>query len=291
MSSIDVIILTYNSAELLPAAVASVRAQTSAEVTITVIDNASTDRTLDVARELGLTPIANPRNVGFGAAINQAAATTTAEYVALLNPDAELGDPKCLEAMVATLADQTVGVVGTRIVTPQGDPYPNGRRFPSTTVAARHALMSIVRPGENSASADYFGPAIGHPDADQIVDWVSGCCLMMRRPLWEHVRGFDPRYWMYLEDADLAWRLRQEGYRTVLSGPAWVIHHGGQSSRFRRNRSLWHHHRSAVLFYARTRTGWRRVLLPAATAFLGLRLVALVGLNTIRRLTNRHQQS
>lgn len=285
--SIDVIILTYNSAQHLPAAVASVRAQTAPDVTITVIDNASTDNTLQVARELGLTPIANPRNIGFGAAINQAAATTHADYVTLLNPDAELGDPKALDAMVATLADPTIGVVGTRIQTPAGEPYPNGRRFPSTTLAARHAIMSVLRPGSNAASTEYFGPAIGRPDADQQVDWVSGCCLMMRRPLWEQMGGFDPRYWMYLEDADLAWRLREHGYTTVLSGPAWVIHHGGQSSKFRRNRSLWHHHRSAALFYARTRTGWRRLLIPAAIAFLGIRLAALIALNTARRLTTR----
>ncbi|MGW6728614.1 glycosyltransferase family 2 protein [Nocardia sp. NPDC055029] len=143
--------------------------------------------------------------------------------------------------------------MGTRIQTPAGEPYPNGRRFPSTTLAARHAIMSVLRPGSNSASAEYFGPAIGRPDADQIVDWVSGCSLMMKRPLWEQMRGFDPRYWMYLEDADLAWRLRENGYTTVLSGPAWVTHHGGQSGKFRRNRSLWHHHRSAALFYVRTR--------------------------------------
>ncbi|MFG1771744.1 glycosyltransferase family 2 protein [Nocardia salmonicida] len=283
--SIDVIILTYNSAEHLPAAVASVRTQTTRDVTITVIDNASTDNTLDIARELGLTPIANPHNIGFGAAINQAAAATHADYVALLNPDAELGDPKALDAMVATLSDPQIGIVGTRIQTPAGEPYPNGRRFPSTTLAARHAIMSVLRPGTNSASAEYFGPAVGHPDADQTVDWVSGCCLMMKRPLWEQMHGFDPRYWMYLEDADLAWRLRENGYTTILSGPAWVTHHGGQSSKFRRNRSLWHHHRSAALFYARTRTGWRRILVPAAFAFLGIRLAALVALNTARRLT------
>lgn len=286
MSSIDVIILTYNSARLLPAAVESVRQQTIGDqVKIIVIDNASTDDTLTVTRDLGIEPIANPRNIGFAAAINQAAAHGSSDYVAILNPDASLGDPKCLEAMRATLDDPQIGVVGARMIT-DGKPYPNGRRFPSTSVAARHAIMGVLRPG-NTATQEYFGEAFGRPDADQIVDWVSGCCLMMRRPLWEEMRGFDPAYWMYLEDADLSWRLHQRGYRTVLSGPAWVIHHGGQSSKFRRTKSLWHHHRSAVIFYARTRTGWKRLLLPAATAFLGLRLAALTALNTLRRLTTR----
>ncbi|WP_216895656.1 glycosyltransferase family 2 protein [Nocardia alni] len=286
MSSIDLIILTYNSAALLPDAVESVRAQSAnSDVTITVIDNASTDNTLAVARDLGIEPIANPVNVGFAAAVNQAAAIGTGDYVALLNPDAVLGDAKCLEVLRATLDDQQIGVVGTRMIT-DGKPYPNGRRFPSTTIAARHAVMGVLRPG-NTASKEYFGEAFGRPDADQVVDWVSGCCLMIRRPLWEEMGGFDTAYWMYLEDADLAWRLRQRGYRTVLSGPAWVTHAGGGSSRFRRNKSLWHHHRSAVVFYARTRTGWKRLLLPVATVFLGVRLAALIALNTIRRFTAR----
>ncbi|MFD8249681.1 glycosyltransferase family 2 protein [Nocardia sp. NPDC059691] len=286
MSSIDIVILTYNSARLLPEAVASVRAQTVADqVQITVIDNASTDNTLTVARELGIEPIANPTNVGFAAAVNQAVATGSAPYVAILNPDAALGDTKCLEAMRATLDDEQVGVVGTRMIT-DGKPYPNGRRFPSTTTAARHAIMGLLRPG-NAGTREYFGDAAEHADADQVVDWVSGCCLMMRRPLWEEMGGFDERYWMYLEDCHLCWRLRQRGYRTVLSGPAWVIHHGGQSSRTRKTKSLWHHHRSAVIFYADTRTGWKRVLLPAATAFLAARLGVLVAINTARRITSR----
>ncbi|MBC7299479.1 glycosyltransferase family 2 protein [Nocardia salmonicida] len=284
MSSIDLIILTFNSADLLPASVESVRTQSvHADVTITVIDNASTDDTLAVARALGIEPIANPTNIGFAAAVNQAAARGAGDYVALLNPDAVLGDAKCLEAMRETLDDHQIGEVGTRIIT-DGKPYPNGRRFPSTATAARHAIMGALRPG-NAASREYFGEAFGNPDADQVVDWVSGCCLMIRRPLWEEMGGFDTAYWMYLEDADLAWRLHQRGYRTVLSGPAWVTHHGGRSSRFRRNKSLWQHHRSAVIFYARTRTGWKRVLLPAAIGFLGARLAALIALNTIRRFT------
>ncbi|WP_280335678.1 glycosyltransferase family 2 protein [Nocardia wallacei] len=286
MTSIDVITLTYNSARLLPDAIASVRAQTIADqVTMTVIDNASTDNTLAVARDLGIEPIANPTNIGFAAAINQAAAAGRGDYIAILNPDAALGDPKCLEAMLATLDDDRVGVVGTRIVT-DGKPYPNGRRFPSTTTAARHAVMGVLRP-ENAATTQYFGQAYGRADADQIVDWVSGCCLMMRRPLWEDIGGFDERYWMYLEDCDLCWRLRQRGYRTVLSGPAWVVHHGGQSSRTRKTKSLWHHHRSAVIFYATTRTGWKRALLPAATVFLASRLAVLVTANTTRRVLGR----
>ncbi|MBF6215903.1 glycosyltransferase family 2 protein [Nocardia puris] len=146
--------------------------------------------------------------------------------------------------------------------------------------------MGILRPN-NAATQDYFGDASDHPDSDQIVDWVSGCCLMMRRPLWEAMGGFDERYWMYLEDCDLCWRLRQSGYRTVLSGPAWVIHHGGQSSRTRKTKSLWHHHRSAAIFYATTRTGWKRALLPAATALLAARLGVLIALNTARRITHR----
>ncbi|WP_280454093.1 glycosyltransferase family 2 protein [Nocardia brasiliensis] len=279
MSSIDVIVLTYNSARLLPECVASVRAQTvSDQVNIIVIDNDSTDDTLRVARDLGIEPIANPDNVGFAAAINQAAATGSGDYVALLNPDATFGDSKSLEAMLATIQDEQTGLVGARMVTAEGAPYPNGRRFPSTTVAARHAIMGILRPG-NAASAQYFGDAAGRPDVDQVVDWVSGCCLIMRRSLWEEMGGFDTRYWMYLEDADLCWRLRQRGYATVLSGPAYVVHHGGASSSFRRNKSLWHHHRSAILFYARTRTGARRALLAPAALFLLARLGVLVAVN------------
>ncbi|MGF6884594.1 N-acetylglucosaminyl-diphospho-decaprenol L-rhamnosyltransferase [Nocardia sp. GAS34] len=285
MTGIDVVLVTFNSAALLPAAVESVRAQTVADqVRILVIDNASTDDTLAVARALGIEPIVN-RNTGFGDAVNKAAALGTGDYVATLNPDAVLGDSKCLEAMRATLADEQVGIVGARMIT-DGKPYPNGRRFPSTSVALRHAVMGVLRPG-NAASREYFGEAFGRPDADQVVDWVSGCCIMLRRPLWERLGGFDRAFWMYLEDADLCYRAQEFGHSTLLSGPAWVDHSGGQSSKFRRNKSLWQHHRSALIFYSRTRSGWKRLLLPAAATFLGVRLVVLVTANTIRRLIAR----
>lgn len=114
------------------------------------------------------------------------------------------------------------------------------------------------------------------------VDWVSGACFMVRRQSFEELGGFDEAYFMYAEDLDLCWRARRAGWGVALVPAATVTHVQGVSTERHPYRMLVEHHRSAWRFARRCTAGWRRMLLPAAGAVLGVRLVANVGIRLLR---------
>lgn len=90
----------------------------------------------------------------------------------------------------------------------------------------------------------------GRDDDSVVVDWVSGACMLARRDALERVGGFDSRYFLYWEDADLCRRLRALGYRVRYVPRALAVHRVGQSSRTARESSIRAFHESAYLYYA-----------------------------------------
>jgi N-acetylglucosaminyl-diphospho-decaprenol L-rhamnosyltransferase len=109
------------------------------------------------------------------------------------------------------------------------------------------------------------------PSAGGPVEWVSGACMLVRRSAFEQVGGFDPAYFMYVEDVDLCWRLRQEGWTVAYEPAGRVVHAVGASSQLAPYRMIVAHHRSLFRFANRTTTGARRAVLPAVAAALGVR--------------------
>ncbi len=103
------------------------------------------------------------------------------------------------------------------------------------------------------------------------VDWVSGACMLVRRSAFEQVGGFDPAYFMYVEDVDLCWRLGQAGWTVGYEPAGRVVHTVGASSQLAPYRMILAHHRSLLRFANRTTIGPRRVVLPAVAAALGVR--------------------
>lgn len=265
--AVDCVIVSYNSAPDLPACLKSV-AEQDEEIRPVVVDNVSADESLTVARENGATVLANETNVGFAAAANEGAAHGDAEWLLILNPDAQL-TPGAVTTMQATATSAVdIGCVGPRTLDAEGAEYPSRRRFPDPFTAAGHAALGRVWPG-NPATQRYHHPL--PTDRPSTVDWLSGCCMLLPRHVWDAAGGFDPGYWMYLEDADLCWRLRRMGWRTVWEPTATITHTGGRSSRSRPVRSIVAHHRSAARFYWRT-AGWHRpVTGPLAVAGLAAR--------------------
>jgi N-acetylglucosaminyl-diphospho-decaprenol L-rhamnosyltransferase len=98
--------------------------------------------------------------------------------------------------------------------------------------------------------------------------------VWLRRAALDTVGGWDERYFMYVEDVDLCWRLRQAGWRIGYEPGGTVVHIKGASTDRHPYRMIAAHHRSLLRFAARRWRGWRRVLLVPATLFLGLRAAA-----------------
>lgn len=267
------VVVNHDAGEALSACVASLRAQGVDE--LVVVDNESTDGSLEhLESEDPLVRVVRAgRNLGYGAGANRGLALLAGELVLVCNPDVVV-HPGALAVLADALrADPVAALAGPCILEPDGSRYPSARRFPSWPVALGHALLGTLWP-QNRFSREYRMVDLA-TDRPSAVDWVSGACFLARRRVLEEVGGFDERYFMYLEDTDLCWRLRQAGYRVDYVPAASVSHVQGLSTAKHPYRMLLAHHRSALRFAARTTTGWRRVGLPAVALLLILRLSAL----------------
>ncbi len=217
--------------------------------------------------------LATGRNLGYGAGANRGlAAAQSTEYVLVCNPDLVVHSG-ALPTLVAALdTHPSWAVVGPRILTPEGKPYPSARMFPAPLVAAGHALLGAVAP-DNPFTRRYRTPDL--QDRAAYVDWVSGACFLARRAALEEVGGFDEQYFMFAEDMDLCWRLSRIGWKVGFEPAAVVTHHEGVSRRNHPYTMTLAHHRSALRFAARTLEGRRRALLPLIALGLGARLSAV----------------
>ena len=262
------VVVNYNTRDHLLRCVASLRAEGVGE--IVVVDNDSVDGSGAALAAVDDALFVNTgANLGFGRAANLGVASTTGPLLLVMNPDAVV-HPGAVAAMVAALrTDDNLALVGPRVDNPDGTLYPSVRRFPDLTVAAGHAFVGLFRP-DNRFTRRY---KMVDTDRDRAcdVDWVSGTCMLVRRWAFEAVGGFDPAYFMYVEDVDLCWRLHRAGWRIGYEPAARVTHTVGASSDLAPYRMIAAHHRSLLRFAARTSAGSRRLLLPAVAAGLGVR--------------------
>ncbi len=231
--------------------------------------------------------IATGRNLGYGAGANRGvAATGESEYLLICNADLAL-HAGALAALVSALDDHPDwAVVGPRILTTEGVPYPSARLFPGPVVAAGHALFGAVFPN-NAFTRRYRTPYLQGQSAE--VDWVSGSCFLARRSALEQVGGFDERYFMFAEDMDLCWRLGRAGWRVGFEPSAEVTHHEGVSRQHHPYKMVLAHHLSALRFATGTLVGPRRVLLPAVALGLAARLGAVWSATFLRRARARRR--
>jgi len=183
---------------------------------IIIIDNASTDRTAALLAGLSgaFKIIRNEENVGFVDACNQGAAQAQGRYILLLNNDTQVR-PGCLQNMVEVLENHTdVGIVGAKLLYPDGRLQEAGcQLFPDGSAT------NVGRAGDAQAN---------FAQHDRDVDYCSGAALMIRRTLWQQLKGFDQRYApAYYEDTDLCMQARQAGFKVRYCHMAEVIHYEG----------------------------------------------------------------
>ncbi|HXF71757.1 MAG TPA: glycosyltransferase family 2 protein [Actinomycetota bacterium] len=247
---------------------------------VVVVDNASTDGSERAAELAGARLIRNPHNRGFSAAANQGIRATSAPWVLLLNPDAEVWAGTLAALLKRAEDDPRVAVVGPLLRNADGTVYPSGRRIPSLLDAVGHAFLAPFWPG-NPFTRRY---RIEDWDrtTEREVPWVSGAAMLLRRRAVEEVGLLDEGYFLYFEELDLCTRLRERGWRVLFTPELEVLHEGGVSTgRSRRMHLI--HSRSAYRYFAKHRArGWRRALLPLARAALRAR-AELVALRDARR--------
>ena len=192
--------------------------------------------------------IRNPENAGFARACNQGISVSNGEYVVLINPDAivEEGFFESLEELFDE--NPRVGVAGPRIVDAEGNLQLSARKELSfvSGLLGRTSLLTRLVP--KSSLVRRLFPATEKLAGPTGVDWVSGACMIVRRPTIEEIGPMDERFFMYFEDADLCRRARKAGWLVYYLPQVKVVHHTGGSSRSR-PRAIFNLHKSAFLYH------------------------------------------
>jgi len=252
---VTAILVNYNAGNELAVALRSIQSDCAqVEWEAVVVDNASSDNSAAIVETFpGVTLIRNPANVGFGRAVNQAAAVATAPRLLLVNPDCRL-----VSGAISTLrsvldAEPSCAVVGPRIFDPDGTVQGSARGDPDmlTGLFGRTGALRVLLPFLPVARRNVVvEDAVRTGASSVVVDWLSGACMLIRRDAFTAAGGFDERFFLYWEDADLCRRLRNRGFQVRYVPGASAVHQVGRSSQTARRSSIRAFHASAYLYYA-----------------------------------------
>jgi N-acetylglucosaminyl-diphospho-decaprenol L-rhamnosyltransferase len=251
------ITVSYGSLAVLPALLASIEEASAKPITVVVADNRAIEdeNAADVTSAFGARYVALPRNVGYGSAINAAAATLSPsiEWILVVNPDVVLRAGVIDVLVNAGSEDERIASVGPLTLTSEGNVYPSARAVPSLRTGVGHALFANLWLG-NPWTRAYRNDTANEP-VRRDAGWLSGACVLVRRSVFDQLGGFDEGYFMYFEDVDLGFRLGRAGYRNVYEPSAVVTHTGAHSTTSESGRMISAHHDSARRFLSRKYSG------------------------------------
>jgi N-acetylglucosaminyl-diphospho-decaprenol L-rhamnosyltransferase len=281
LSAVDlsVVIVSYNTRALLERCLTSLQAGAGSRVLqVIVVDNGSTDGSLEMVRERFPAALAleNRGNLGFAHATNRGVERAEGGVVVWLNSDCET-PPGSLATLVDYLdAHADVGVVGPRVLYPDGRVQPSAQAFPGPSRMLAHflGLRALAKSDALRPLFRRLAPHLGRMTRSYLeafepgvkpraVDWISGACLAARADVARRVGPLDEGYFMYCEDADWCQRVHAAGLAVHFVPAATVIHHVG-ASRAGSAFVTFHYYRSLLRYFQR----WHARGLGALRAFL-----------------------
>ncbi|MBR0085733.1 MAG: glycosyltransferase family 2 protein [Lachnospiraceae bacterium] len=214
-------IVTYNNAEDIENCIRSILTCTKGvRFTLYVIDNASTDDTLDIVKKNfpQVRIIRNRNNIGFGKGHNRMLPHLDSDYHVVINPDITLTRDTITELAAFMEKNKQAGIVSPKVLNPDGTEQYLPKRQPKFS----YVMLSKFKPFKKyrdiytmKDTAFTKAAAVGN---------VTGSFFMIRSELFKELNGFDDRYFMYFEDADIARSVREKGLRAVFYPKTNVIH-------------------------------------------------------------------
>lgn len=228
---VSVLIVSYNVKEYAAHAVDAILKSDLKELEIIIVDNHSFDGTVEYLQNEypAIQIITNKENKGFGKAVNQAAKVARGEYLLILNPDTVIQE-KTISVLLKYLRDNpAVGMVGPKILNSDGSLQPACKRsFPTLRVAVPK-LLGMDRLFPKSRWAGKYNLTFLDPDQIHEVDAISGSCMFLKRSLFNELHGFDEDFFMFGEDLDLCFRIREKGLAIHYLPVTQIIHYQGES--------------------------------------------------------------
>jgi N-acetylglucosaminyl-diphospho-decaprenol L-rhamnosyltransferase len=268
-----VVAVTYSPGDALDGFLTSLSAATTRPVDVVLADNGSTDGAPQQAavRYPHVRVLPTGGNIGYGPAANVGLADRQTGWALVANPDIRFEPGSVDELLDVAKRWPRAATVGPAIRTPDGQLYPSARDLPSLSTGIGHALLGWVWPA-NPWTARYRRER--ESPRERTAGWLSGSCFLVDLEAFHSVNGFDPGYFMYFEDVDLAARLGERGWLHVYAPSAVVEHEGGHATRREPHRMQRVHHTSALRYLAARYPGRRNAPLRAVLrAGLGGRML------------------
>jgi N-acetylglucosaminyl-diphospho-decaprenol L-rhamnosyltransferase len=275
VADIAIVVVTYQSAETIELCLQRLRAAEGI-AQIRVVDNASTDGTLEIVQRHALADarlrfIANPDNPGFGVACNQGADDSDSVWLAFVNPDCMVEIDTLARLRVHAQGCAREALLGVDLVDEAGVRDGAARRRDPDFAA-------MLR----SATARKLDVPVDDAQTLQTVPAISGALMFAPRALIERIEGFDQGYRLHAEDLDLCRRAREAGAFVAVANDLRVVHVRGVSSRSRPLFVEWHKHRGLARYFRKFEAPtrgivvcfcvhamiWARFLLSALRAIL-----------------------
>lgn len=235
MRTLSIIIVSYNSKELIENCVSSIK-KASADIKseIIIVDNNSTDGSKEYLPAIftDVKVIFNKENLGFSKACNQAFKISSGKYLLFLNPDTILSENSLSDSISFFEIHPDAGAIGVRMINDKEKFLKESKRGAPAPAASFYKLfgLSAIFPASKTFSKYYEGHL---PEKENnAVEVLSGAFMMIRREVFEKVNGFDERFFMYGEDIDLSIRILQAGYKNYYLGSITVTHLKGGSTTY-----------------------------------------------------------
>ena len=252
---LDVVIVNHNGGELLSQCLRHLGQRP--EWQVTVVDNASTDDSIQTLDSAAFQLLRNNDNVGFARACNQGAAAGQAPYLAFINPDCFI-EQAALQILVTQLNQSPeAAVIGCRVLHSDGSfQAASFRRLPTFWRVLVHVLKLDRLPGISGINL----PDPGSKPAVRTVPAINGACVVMRRDVFAQLHGFDEGYPLHFEDLDLFARVAQAGYSILYQAQVKAIHVKGQSGQLSGQVQQWKKH-GLLRFMGKHRPAWEARLM------------------------------
>lgn len=250
MLNLDIVIVNWNSGDMLRECLSSFRKEylQGIDLQLIVIDNHSSDDSLNGIENIDvpLTIVKNNRNIGFGAACNQGARLGKSDHILFLNPDTRLTENSIKPPLQFVKNQPHIGIIGIQLCDENGNVQKSCARFPSLKTFA-----SLIFGWDRvNKKCHHFMLEWDHSDSRE-VDQVMGAYFLVRRNMFEQLKGFDERFFVYFEETDFSYRCHQRGYESYYYSSSQIFHVGQGTTKNIKSRRLYYSIQSRIKYFAK----------------------------------------
>ena len=226
MPELEAVVVTYNGLPHVERTLESLERYDTV-----VVDHGSTDGTLDVVRErFPAVRIVEQENRGLAAGWNRGIRETSAPFLIVLNADAWLVDDAAERLVAFAEEHERAGFVAPRLLNPDGTLQPSVRAFPTPwRLATEYLFLRKLAPRSRALNA-FYGAGFRHDEVREI-DFAKAAGFLLRRTAFDEIGPFDEEFFLFSEETDWCYRLREAGWKSFFYPGAEIVHVGGASWR------------------------------------------------------------